>query len=178
MLIATTAAVLMTACYPRYDWRDHRPDCAQAWCGFTATFPGKPQSATREMPVGALRLPLSATIVSVGEVSFAVLSFDLRPDSDATAARALLEKKLLDDVGASRGDRKPIVLRAADRSEIVAERFDAQGMHDRTASTVFARMAEHRGHLVEIFVIGPTAVLATDSGRQAVETFMTSLRLD
>ncbi len=41
-----------------------------------------------------------------------------------------------------------------------------------------ARFVERKKRLVEIVVIGPADELAKSSGRQAVETFFTSLRLD
>ena len=41
-----------------------------------------------------------------------------------------------------------------------------------------ARFAERRGSLVEILVVGPADELSTAAGKQAVETFVTSVRLD
>ena len=168
----------LTACYPRYDWRDHRPDCARGWCAFVASFPGRVTSATREIPVGTRRLPLTLHVVSVGDVTFAVGAFELAPGGDAAAAQATFERKLLDDVGASEGRRAPVAMRAADRTELAAEAFDAEGHRDGTALRATARFVERKGRLVEILVIGPADALATGSGRQAVETFMSSLRLD
>lgn len=165
-----------TGCYPRYDWRDYRPDCARGWCAFVASFPGKATTATREIPIGAMRLPLTANIVSVGDVSFAVLAFDLLPGSDRAAARAALEKKVLDDVGASSARRGTVTLHAVDHTDIPADTFDAEGGPRPLHAA--ARFAERRGYLVEILVVGPADELSTDTGKEAVETFFTSLRLD
>ena len=169
---------MLAGCYPRYDWRDWRPDCARAWCGFVASFPGRVTTATREIPVGDMRLPLVLNVISVGDVTFAVGAFELLPGSDVAAAQALLEHKLLDDVGASEGRRGQVAIQTADRGELVGDRFDAEGMRDGKALRATARFARRKGRLVEILVIGPTATLATGSGQQAVETFLTSLRLD
>ena len=173
-----TAALLLSGCYPRYDWRDVRPDCAKTWCGFVASFPGRVTSASRDIPVGALQLPLVLDVVSVGDVTFAVGAFELIEGSDVAAARTTFETKLLDDVGATDARRGRSIVRAADRSEIPADTFDVEGVRDKRAYHATARFAERRGRLVEILVIGPSDVLATDSGRQAVETFISSLRLD
>jgi hypothetical protein len=177
-LIALVATTALAGCYPRYDFRDFRPDCARAWCGFVASFPGKATTATREIPVGAARLPLTVNLVTVGDVRFAVLAFDLRPGSDAAAARAMLEKKLLDDVGATAGRRDRTTLRAADRSAIAAETFEAEGVQDGKPLKADARFTERDGRLIEILVVGPADVWSKDSGRQAIETFFTSVRLD
>ncbi len=178
LVIAIALAGSLVACFPRYDWRDLRPDCARTWCGFVASFPGRITSATREIPVGDVRLPLALNVVSVGETTFAVGAFELLPGSDAALARTLLERKLLDDVGGSEGRRARVVLHAADHGEIAGESFEADGRRDGKAMRATARFAERRGRLVEILVVGPVDALATDSGRQAIETFMSSLRLD
>lgn len=175
---ALLAVALLAGCYPRYDWRDTRPDCARGFCAFVASFPGKVTSARREIPVGSTRMPLSLHVSSVGDVTFAVGAFELQPGGDVGEARGTFERKLLDDVGATAGQRGRVTIHAADRSAIEADTFDAEGSHGGKALRVSARFVERRGHLVEILVIGPLDVLSTASGRQAVDTFMTSLRLD
>ena len=178
ILVAAGLLCSLAACFPRYDWRDHRPDCARTWCGFVASFPGRVTNATRDIPVGGMRLPLALNVVSVGEVTFAVGAFELLPGSDAEAARAVFERKLLDDVGAAQGRGEPVVMHAADHREIAGRRFDAEGRRDGKSLRATARFVERDGRLVEILVLGPSDVLSTDGGRQAIETFMTSLRLD
>lgn len=180
VLQATGLAVLVgiAGCYPRYDWRDYRPDCARSWCGFVASFPGRVTNASREIPVGTMRLPLALHVVSVGDVTFAIGAFDLLPGSDPEAARAVFERKLLDDVGATEGRRGKVVLHAADRQPLAATTFEADGEHDGKSLHATARFVQRQGRLIELLVIGPADELATGSGSQAVETFVTSLRLD
>ena len=134
--------------------------------------------ATRDVPVGRSRLPLALNVVSVGEVTFAVGAFDLLPGSDAAEAQATFERKLLDDVGAGDGRRGRVGVFTADRGELVATSFDADGQRDGKPLRATARFVQRQGRLVEILVIGPADALSTGSGRQAVETFLTSLRLD
>ena len=178
LMAIVVAASALAACYPRYDWRDYRPDCARVWCGFVASFPGRVTSATRDVAVGEMRLPLTLHVVSVGEVTFAIGALDLLPGSDAALARGMFEKKLLDDVGASAGRSASVTLRAADRTDIEAATFEADGERDRQRVSTAARFVRRPGREIEILVIGPTDALASKSGRQAVETFFTSLRLD
>ena len=175
-------ASLLAACYPRYDWRDYRPDCGRGWCGFIASFPGRVTSATRDVPVGNMRLPLALHVVSVGEVTFAIGAFELLPGSDANSARQTFEAKLLDDVGASAGRSGGMTLHAARTSvrgiEIEAATFEAAGQRDNKRLSVTARFVQRQNREIEILVIGPTDALTSNSGRLAVETFFTSLRLD
>jgi hypothetical protein len=69
-------------------------------------------------------------------------------------------------------------MHAADHSALTADTFDADGTVDGKPERASARFMERRGRLVEILVIGPLDELDSPSGRQAVETFFTSLRLD
>ena len=177
-LALIVTASLLAACYPRYDWRDYRPDCGRGWCGFVATFPGKVTSATRDVPVAGMRLPLALHVVSVGEVTFAIGAFELLPGSDAQIARKTFETKLLDDVGAASGASGKATLHSADRADIEAVTFEAEGQHGSERLKVVARFVRRRDREIEILVIGPADVLASNSGREAVETFLTSLRLD
>jgi hypothetical protein len=179
VLIASLAMMsVLTACYPRYDWRDYRPDCEKTFCGFVASFPGRVTNATREVPVGAMRLPLALNVVSVGDVTFAIGAFDLPPGSDVVEARATFERKLLGDVGAAAGRRGRVTLHLADRQELEADTFEAEGQSGATRLKASARFVERQGRLIEILVIGPEGELSKNSGKQVIETFFTSVRLD
>ena len=177
-LALIVTASLLAACYPRYDWRDYRPECGRGWCGFVASFPGRVTSATRAVPVANLRLPLTLHVVSVGDVTFAIGAFELLPGSDAQIARKTFETKLLDDVGATDGRSGSVTLHAADRTDIEAATFEAEGQRGGKRLKVVARFVQRRDREIEILVIGPAEGLASNSGRQAIETFLTSLRLD
>ena len=172
------AALSLAACYPRYDWRDYRPDCAKAWCGFVASFPGKATSATRDIPVGSMRLPLTVHVVSVGDVRFAITVFELLPGSDVAAARETLERKLVDDVGATDVRRGRVTMHAADRSDIAASTFTVEGSRSGEVLEATARFIDRRDRLVEMLVIGPADRLHDADGRQQLETFFSSMRLD
>jgi hypothetical protein len=171
-------AATVAGCYPHFDWRDVRPDCARGWCDFVASFPDRMSTVTRDIPVGSKRLPLSLNVVALDGVTFAVGAFQLGSPADEPAAREAFEHKLLDDVGAKTAVRGTVVLHAVDRTDLVATTFAAEGRRDGKAYSASARFVERRGRLVEIVVVGPSATLNKDSGRQAVETFFTSLRLD
>lgn len=177
-IAAVVTLSLVAACYPRYDWRDYRPDCGRGWCGFVATFPGRVTSATREVPVANMRLPLTLHVVSVGDVTFAIGAFELLPGSDPRLARKTFRTKLLDDVGAPDGRDGSVTLRAADRTGLEAATFEAEGQQGGRRLKVVARFVRRRDREIEILVLGPADALASDTGRQAVETFLTSLRLD
>ncbi len=172
------AALLLAACYPRFDWRDHRPACGRDWCGFVASFPGRVTTATRDIPVGGVPMPLSLNVVTVGDLTFAVGAFDVVPGGDATLARATLKKKLLDDVGAATAREGVASLRATDRSPIDGKTFEAEGTREGRKLRVVAQFASRGRYLVEVLVLGSQEAMASKDGAQALETFFTSVRLD
>ena len=170
MLVALSCA----ACYPSYDWRDVRPDCSKYWCGFVASFPGKVTSAARDVPTDGGALPIAFHVVSSGKLTFAVGVVDLAGGRDAERARALLERKLQDDVGATSATHGTSTVRTANREALAAVSFDASS--ERVKAT--ARFVRRDDRLVEMLVIGDAKAFATDAGREAIETFVTSLRID
>jgi hypothetical protein len=173
-LVAAWAALLCAACYPSYDWRDVRPDCGRYWCGFVASFPGKVTSAARDVPVDGGTLPIAFHVVSSGKLTFAVGVVDLSGGRDADRARAVLEAKLQGDVGATSGTRGTATLRSAARDALTAVSFQAAG--ERGVAT--ARFVRRGDRLVEMLVIGDAKAFASDTGREAIDTFFTSMRLD
>lgn len=169
-----------TACYPAFDWRDHRPSCDLYWCGFVASFPGRVTSAARDVPIDGRPMRLALHVVSTDGLTFAVGVFDLGPDGDerARAAQQAFEKKLLDDVGATEARKSAIALRASDGTALAGVAFEAEGRHGDQAVAAVARFVRRRDRSIEILVLGPGSRLASAEGRQAVETFLTSLRID
>jgi hypothetical protein len=172
--MAALVVLACAACYPSYDWRDVRPDCGKYWCGFVASFPGKITSAARDVPIDGGLLPIAFHVVSSGKLTFAVGVVDLAGGRDADRARSVLEEKLQADVGATTGTRGTATMRTASREALSAVSFDAAS--DRVRAT--ARFARRGDRLVEMLVIGDAKTFATDSGREAIETFFTSMRID
>src|SRR5687767_12694381 len=76
LLLSRRAALLWLAglsslalgCAPRFDWREVVPAAG----GYAALFPGRPQTATREVAVGGHRVRLTLTSAHVGAAWFAV----------------------------------------------------------------------------------------------------------
>jgi len=165
-------------CYPSLDWREYRPDCTQTWCAFVVAFPDRPTSATRGVLIGEHAYPLTLHVATARRLTFAIGVFDLSTGGDAGAAREVFERKLLDDVGATAGEHRPVVLEAANRARVAAVVFDVHGQRDGRPLTASARFVERPGRLIEAVVIGPADAFADAEGRQAVETFFTSLRFD
>lgn len=67
--VLLTAAILGgVACSPKFDWREVRNNEAP----FTATFPGKPASHSRDIELDGIQLKLHMTAVDVNQTSFAI----------------------------------------------------------------------------------------------------------
>ena len=69
LLLATLAvASVLSACSPKFDWRDYRSPDAQ----FTALFPGKPAVLTREIDLDGKKVSLTMTASEVDGNTFAI----------------------------------------------------------------------------------------------------------
>lgn len=169
-----TSALLLAACYPTYDWRDVRPDCGPYWCGFVASFPGRVTSAARDVPVDGGVLPIAFHVASSGQLTFAVGVIDLSGGRDADRARAVIERKLKDDIGAATATTGSATVRTANRDALDAVTFDVASERGRAS----ARFVRRGDRLVEMVVIGDAKTFASDRGREAVDTFFTSMRID
>ena len=177
LCIIAALALLSAGCWPKYDWRDFRPDCSRVWCGVVATFPARVQSSSREVALGGVSRAMTLHVASVGAVSFAIGTIQALPGGGGNGVTALKDA-LVANLAASVDSERSVILKASDRSAIAALAVDARGMRGKEAVRMSGRFASHAGQLIEAVVIGPADLLARPSGREAIETFLTSLRFD
>ena len=152
--ISRTGAVLAlafatAACWPKYDWRDFRPDCGAMWCGFVATFPGHVQSTTHEVLLDGTSQPLTLHVARIGATSFAIGVVDVPQGGDdvahAEAARVALKRALLANIGATTSSERAITLMGADKSAIMATAIEANGRRAEQPVRLVARFALRKG---------------------------------
>ena len=170
-------AFLSAGCWPKYDWRDFRPDCSRVWCGVVATFPARVQSNSRDVALAGATRAMTLHVANVGAVSFAIGTARALPGDGGSGAIALKDA-LMANLAASADNERSVMLKTSDRVAIAALAVDAHGVRGSDAVRMSARFMRHGGQLIEAVVIGPEDVLARPAGREAIDTFLTSLRFD
>ena len=170
-------AFLSAGCWPKYDWRDFRPDCSRVWCGVVATFPARVQSTSRDVALAGATRAMTLHVAQVGAVSFAIGTIRALPGDGGNGAIALKDALVANLTGSIDAERS-VTLKTSGPSAIAALAVDAHGMRGSDAVRMSARFASHDGQLIEAVVIGPVDLLARPAGREAIDTFLTSLRFD
>ena len=106
LFLATLAAAsVLSACSPKFDWRDYRSPDAQ----FTALFPGKPAVLTREIDLDGKKVSLTMTASEVDGNTFAIGSAVLDSAEQAQAALPAMQTALLKNInGTVRSEKSGI----------------------------------------------------------------------
>ncbi len=75
-------ALLLSACQPRYNWREVRPEGG----GVQTLMPCKPETAERSVPLGPQPVPLHMASCEAGGITYALAWVALGSAADAPAA--------------------------------------------------------------------------------------------
>lgn len=168
-------ACLMAACTPTYNWRE----MPAADGAVQVAFPARPQTQTRELPVGDTRLPFTLTAATVGDAVFAVGHLVLPEGADAATReryRQALEDSLARNLQATETARRDVQIRAAGhggRASTAAHELELRGAPQGMPAWMLARVVVSGNRLIEIAAVGPADALSEDVAR----TFIDSVRM-
>ncbi len=188
--LAGIAVLILTACSPRYDWREVRSDQS----GWVALFPDKPQTQTRAMTLEGRSLDMTMTIARVNEISF-VLGYVTQknsvPDTSTQSEgksepvlKGLLRDAMLRNIQATKqSEQDALIARVGqNRAALPAVAIEADGQVGGKAMHLSARFASFdinsKKEAIQIMVLGPQELMHRPVSQQAVETFLTSLKVE
>lgn len=139
----------LTACSPAFNWRE----VPNNELGYVATFPDKPVSATRELNLDGLKVPLTLHAAKVGEVYFTVGLVPL--DETLTNNLDRLTLALAQSLGNNIGVQK-VELIDKDWQGTSARFFDASGkMPNQEGAKLQGYFVRKNGYLFEVVLMGP-----------------------
>lgn len=159
LFIAIAAAGILSACSPRFDWRDYRGASA----GYSALFPGKPASLTRMVELDGLRVAMSMTAAEVDGTTFAVGSAALATPAQAQAALLAMKTAMLNNIGAG-----------VTRAQAEGMEIEAVGTDKGRRMLLVGRFIARGARVYQVIVLGPEQSIERDS----VDTFMSSFKPD
>lgn len=153
--------MLLVACSPRFDWRE----MPNAEGRYVASFPARPRTLSRALPLAGQARRLTLTSAQVGDALFAVGYVDA--PGAAPAVRDALRQAMLANLKAKemRSDRVSV-------GSVVADEVEARGRLGESDAWMLARYALVGERVYEVLALGPTKALP----REAAETFMASFR--
>ncbi|MTV41881.1 hypothetical protein [Duganella radicis] len=153
-------ALLLSACSPKYDWRDYRSNDAP----YAVLFPGKPATQTRSIKLDQLDVSMTMSAADVDGVIFAVGSAQLADAARAPAAVAAMKTAMVNNIGATITSSKTL--------DNGALEVDASGTANGQPMRLIGRFLAKEKRIYQVVVIGPARRIEADS----VETFLTSFK--
>lgn len=155
------AALLMSACSPKFDWRDFRSSDAP----YAVLFPGKPASHTREVNLDGLPVKMTMTASDIEGTMFAVGSAELADADQAPAAVQAMKTAMMRNISAA----QPVETTRNGAFEV-----EAHGVNRGTPMLMHGRFLARGKRVYQVIVIGPEK----DFRKENVETFMSSFKLN
>ena len=174
LLLATLAAAsILSACSPKFDWRDYRSPDAQ----FTALFPGKPAVLTREIDLDGKKVSLTMTASEVDGNTFAIGSAVLDSAEQARAALPAMQTALLKNInGTVRSEKSASAASstAAGTQQRSSLSIEAKGTQQGKPVLLVGRFVAQDKRIFQIIILGEESKLSRDT----IDTFMDSVKLD
>lgn len=174
LFLATLAAAsILSACSPKFDWRDYRSPDAQ----FTALFPGKPAVLTREIDLDGKKVSLTMTASEVDDNTFAIGSAVLDSAEQAQAALPAMQTALLKNInGSVRSEKSASAASstAAGTHQRSSLSIEATGMQQGKPVLLVGRFVAQDKRIFQIIIVGEESKLSRDT----IDTFMDSVKLD
>lgn len=164
VLVSVAAACVLSACGPKFDWRDYRsPDAP-----FSALFPGKPASLTRTIDLDGMKVSMTMTAAEVDGTTFAVGSAELADAAKAAPALAAMKTGLINNIGGTIKSEKA----APDHAPSIE--LEANGMQNGKPVRLVAHFLAQNKRIYQVIVLGQEKHVAPEN----VDTFMSSFKLN
>lgn len=172
-LTTLAAACVLTACSPKFDWRDYRSPDAQ----FTALFPSKPAVLTREIDLDGKKVSLTMTASEIDGNTFAIGSAVLDSAEQAQAALPAMQTALLKNInGTVRSEKSASAASstAAGSHQRSSLSIEATGTQQGKPVLLVGRFVAQDKRIFQVIILGEESKLS----RETIDTFMDSVKLD
>ncbi|RZI45001.1 hypothetical protein EGT07_00490 [Herbaspirillum sp. HC18] len=159
--VFAAAAFLLTACSPKYDWREVHG----AGAPYVVLLPAKPASHTRTVDLDGLQVSMTMTAAEVDGVMFAVGTAELPNAAQAPKAMDAMKTALVRNIGGTIRQEKS----SAAGSVPATIDVEVAGTQSRL---LLARFLAEDKHIYQVVMIGKEK----DMSRDAADTFFSSFK--
>jgi hypothetical protein len=168
-LATVAAAALLSACSPKFDWRDYRSPGAP----YSVLFPGKPATHTRLINIGEDKVNMQMAAAEIDGVTFAVGSAELPDAEHAQKAIAAMKTAMVKNLNATITSEKEASAAAGGRESKTIE-IEAKGSRNGEPMLLFGRFVAKDKRVYQAIVAGREKHV----DKEAVETFMSSFKAE
>lgn len=165
--------LLLSACSPKYDWREVRSDNAP----YVIALPTKPTTHTRDIDLKGIKVSMTMVASEVDGVTFAVGSAELPDSTQAQVSLATMKTAMINNIGGTVKQEKVLTMPQSINApgtvaltEIEAVGATANGQN----RVLFARFVAKENRVYQLIVIGPEKSVSGD----VVATFFSSFKLN
>jgi hypothetical protein len=173
--LATVAlALTLSACTPKYDWREVRGTNVP----FMVMMPAKPATYARPVNLDGLQVTMTMTAAEVDDVTFAIGTAELPNAANAPAALNAMKIALVKNIGGTIKSEQSSVL--AQSPGTVSSQIDIEATGAPGGNTggqprlLVARFVAIDKRIYQAVVVGREKAVTRD----AVDTFLTSFKLN
>jgi len=153
-------AVLLAACNPTYNWRDHTGSDGS----FRVQFPSKPSTHTRSVDLGGLRVDMTMTAAEVEGATFAVGTAVTTDAAQAQAILPAMRHALLRNIGAASTE-------AAGEPGSPALGIDATGKGPGGPVRIVGRFVAKGARVYQVIVVGKPGSVPPEHTEQFLASF-------
>lgn len=168
------AALALSACTPKYDWREVRGTGPNA--PFVVMLPAKPATFSRPINLDGMSLTMTMTAAEVGQSTFAVGSAELADASQADRALLAMKTALVKNINGTITREKALATaQAAPVTTFKAIEIDAIGPAEnngRPPLRLYARFVTQDKRIYQVIVLGRDKSIP----QEALDTFFTSFK--
>lgn len=160
-ILVLSAALVLAACSPEYNWRQYdSPDAP-----YGVLFPDKPATYTRTINLAGNSVAMTMTAAEVKNTVFAVGTGQAADAATAQAALAAMKTALVRNIGAEVTDEK------TQAGSVLA--VQARGVRNGQPMRLSGRFEARGTRFYQVIVLGPDGSVPDEQ----VEQFMTSFKL-
>lgn len=165
--------LLLSACSPKYDWREIRSDNAP----YVIALPTKPTTHTRDIDLKGIKVSMTMVASEVDGVTFAVGSAELPDATQAQISLAAMKTAMINNIGGTVKQEKVLPMPQSINApgtvaftEIEALGATANGQN----RILFARFLAKEKRVYQLIVVGPEKSISRD----VATTFFSSFKLN
>lgn len=172
LLAGLLAALALSACSPKFNWRDYSSPVAP----YRVMFPDKPASHTRPVNLNGMKVDMTMTAVDIDGTMFAVGHGEAPDVARAQAAVGAMKTALVNNIGATLKSEKTVpssAVAGARSAPGLAIQIEAAGSNRGQPMRLVGRFESHDKRFYQVIVMGK----ASDMTPENVDMFMSSFKL-
>lgn len=174
LILATVlASVVLSACSPKFDWRDYRSGDAP----YAVLFPAKPATHTRTINLDGEQVKMTMAAAEIDGVMFAVGSAQLPDPAKAQLAAVAMKSALVRNISGTVTSDKVTATSSGNGSlkgqQTILE-VEATGAQKGESMRLIGRFIAKDTRIYQVIVVGREKHMETE----AVDTFLSSFKLN